>query len=173
MSPRLSLGLEAGHPLAQGLDTDARCGSELAHRPARPENAADRFRSTQRRQPSIPVAVHPILARPLKFHDSSFLCLDRMESLWKDHSWTISNSKGTAMTGTASQFTGGIPENYGTGLGPNIFQDYAADLARRAGATAAHSVLELAARTGIAQASRSSSPRPMPWRCPSRTRSSI
>jgi SAM-dependent methyltransferase len=53
------------------------------------------------------------------------------------------------MTGAASQFTGSIPENYDAGLGPNIFQDYASDIARRAGATGAGSVLELAAGTGI------------------------
>lgn len=53
------------------------------------------------------------------------------------------------MTGTASQFTGTIPENYDGGLGPNIFHDYADDLARRAGASGAGSVLELAAGTGI------------------------
>ncbi len=53
------------------------------------------------------------------------------------------------MTGTASQFTGSIPENYDNGLGPNIFVDYADDIARRAGAAGAASVLELAAGTGI------------------------
>jgi SAM-dependent methyltransferase len=53
------------------------------------------------------------------------------------------------MTGNASQFTGSIPENYDSGLGPNIFEDYASDLARRAGRTGAGSVLELAAGTGI------------------------
>ena len=53
------------------------------------------------------------------------------------------------MTGSASQFVGSIPENYDTGLGPNIFHDYADDLARRAGASGAASVLELAAGTGI------------------------
>jgi SAM-dependent methyltransferase len=53
------------------------------------------------------------------------------------------------MTGTASHFTGSIPENYDSGLGPNIFVDYADDIARRAGAAGAASVLELAAGTGI------------------------
>jgi len=53
------------------------------------------------------------------------------------------------MTEAASQFVGSIPENYDNGLGPNIFHDYAKDLARRAGATGAGSVLELAAGTGI------------------------
>lgn len=53
------------------------------------------------------------------------------------------------MTETASQFVGSIPGNYDNGLGPNIFQDYAEDLARRAGASGAGSILELAAGTGI------------------------
>lgn len=53
------------------------------------------------------------------------------------------------MTHAASQFVGNIPENYDKGLGPNIFHDYGEDLARRAGASAARSVLELAAGTGI------------------------
>jgi SAM-dependent methyltransferase len=49
----------------------------------------------------------------------------------------------------ASQFVGDIPINYDNGLGPNIFHDYAEDLAQRAGASGAGSVLELAAGTGI------------------------
>jgi len=53
------------------------------------------------------------------------------------------------MTEGAAQFVGSIPENYDRGLGPNIFIDYAADLARRAAATGARDVLELAAGTGI------------------------
>jgi len=53
------------------------------------------------------------------------------------------------VTNVTSQFVGSIPENYDSGLGPNIFHDYALDLARRAGALAAGSVLELAAGTGI------------------------
>jgi len=53
------------------------------------------------------------------------------------------------MTGSANQFVGSIPENYDSGLGPNIFHDYADDLALRAGASGAASVLELAAGTGI------------------------
>jgi len=53
------------------------------------------------------------------------------------------------MTETAAQFTGSIPENYDNGLGPNIFHDYADDIAQRAGALGAGSVLELAAGTGI------------------------
>ncbi len=53
------------------------------------------------------------------------------------------------MTQNASQFVGSIPENYDAGLGPNIFHDYADDLARRAGETGARDVLELAGGTGI------------------------
>ena len=53
------------------------------------------------------------------------------------------------MPETASNFVGTIPENYDKGLGPNIFVDYAEDIARRAAATGATRVLELAAGTGI------------------------
>jgi SAM-dependent methyltransferase len=49
----------------------------------------------------------------------------------------------------AVRFTGGIPASYDTGLGPNIFIDYAADLARRATAAMPARVLEIAAGTGI------------------------
>ncbi len=47
-------------------------------------------------------------------------------------------------------FAGSIPEHYDRGLGPHIFEDYAADLAERAGALRPSAVLELAAGTGIA-----------------------
>ena len=53
------------------------------------------------------------------------------------------------MAETNVQFVGSIPENYDRGLGPNIFADYAEDLALRAGRVGAGSVLELAAGTGI------------------------
>ncbi len=53
------------------------------------------------------------------------------------------------MTDTASNFTGSVPENYDKGLGPNIFHDYAEDLARRAAAVMPGRVLELAGGTGI------------------------
>jgi ubiquinone/menaquinone biosynthesis C-methylase UbiE len=53
------------------------------------------------------------------------------------------------MTEVTSQFIGSIPENYDTGLGPNIFHDYGEDVARRAGETGAADVLELAGGTGI------------------------
>ncbi len=49
----------------------------------------------------------------------------------------------------AAQFTGSIPEHYERGLGPVIFTDYAADIARRVSARAPMRVLETAAGTGI------------------------
>ena len=54
------------------------------------------------------------------------------------------------MTGQASRFTGSIPGHYDRGLGPHLFIDYAADLARRTVACKPRHVLELAAGTGIA-----------------------
>jgi ubiquinone/menaquinone biosynthesis C-methylase UbiE len=53
------------------------------------------------------------------------------------------------MSSQASQFVGSIPVNYDNGLGPHIFVDYAADLARRVAAAKPASVLEIAAGTGI------------------------
>ena len=53
------------------------------------------------------------------------------------------------MTDQMVQFTGGIPENYDRGLGPHIFVDYAADIARRTAATDPRTVLEVAAGSGI------------------------
>lgn len=53
------------------------------------------------------------------------------------------------MTGSASQFVGDVPGIYDRNLGPNIFQDYAADIAARAAALKPSNVLELAAGTGI------------------------
>jgi ubiquinone/menaquinone biosynthesis C-methylase UbiE len=49
----------------------------------------------------------------------------------------------------AAHFAGTIPENYDSGLGPYLFVDFAADLARRAVAAHPSSVLEIAAGTGI------------------------
>jgi len=49
----------------------------------------------------------------------------------------------------ATQFVGDIPGNYDRLLGPNIFEDYAADIARRAAGLKPQRVLELAAGTGI------------------------
>jgi ubiquinone/menaquinone biosynthesis C-methylase UbiE len=46
-------------------------------------------------------------------------------------------------------FVGGVPENYDRGLGPMIFVDYAADIARRAAALHPLRVLETACGTGI------------------------
>lgn len=46
-------------------------------------------------------------------------------------------------------FVGSIPQHYDQGLGPMIFVDYAADLARRAAAGKPKRVLETAAGTGI------------------------
>jgi SAM-dependent methyltransferase len=53
------------------------------------------------------------------------------------------------MSGSASQFVGDIPAHYDAELGPNIFADYADDLAARARACAPARTLELAAGTGI------------------------
>ena len=49
----------------------------------------------------------------------------------------------------AASFVGDIPGNYDRGLGPVIFADYAADVARRTAACNAERVLEIAAGTGI------------------------
>ncbi len=48
-----------------------------------------------------------------------------------------------------ASFIGNIPEHYDRGLGPVIFADYAADIARRAAACNPARVLETAAGTGI------------------------
>jgi ubiquinone/menaquinone biosynthesis C-methylase UbiE len=53
------------------------------------------------------------------------------------------------MSGDAASFIGNIPEEYDRGLGPMIFVDYAADMARRVTSLAPKRVLELAAGTGI------------------------
>ncbi len=53
------------------------------------------------------------------------------------------------MTEAASRFVGSIPQIYDTGLGPVIFEGYAADMAERAARAGAGAVLELAAGTGI------------------------
>jgi SAM-dependent methyltransferase len=53
------------------------------------------------------------------------------------------------MANTASQFVGNIPANYDRGLGPHIFADFGADIARRAAAPSPKRVLEIAAGTGI------------------------
>ncbi len=53
------------------------------------------------------------------------------------------------MSDSAASFVGGIPEEYERGLGPIIFADFAADMARRIAATQPLQVLETAAGTGI------------------------
>lgn len=53
------------------------------------------------------------------------------------------------MSGNAASFIGNIPEHYDAGLGPVIFIDYAADIARRTAACSPARVLETAAGTGI------------------------
>jgi ubiquinone/menaquinone biosynthesis C-methylase UbiE len=46
-------------------------------------------------------------------------------------------------------FVGDIPAHYDRGLGPHLFVDYAADIARRAAAGRPRRVLEIAAGTGV------------------------
>lgn len=53
------------------------------------------------------------------------------------------------MTNHAASFVGSIPENYDKGLGPQLFEDYGAELARRVAAHGPATTLELAAGTGI------------------------
>jgi SAM-dependent methyltransferase len=53
------------------------------------------------------------------------------------------------MSGDTASFIGNIPEHYDNGLGPVVFVDYAADIARRAAACNPTRVLETAAGTGI------------------------
>ena len=48
----------------------------------------------------------------------------------------------------AASFIGNIPQHYDRGLGPIIFADYAADIARRVAALKPARVLETAAGTG-------------------------
>ena len=53
------------------------------------------------------------------------------------------------MAGEASGYVGNIPQHYDQNLGPLLFTDYAADLARRIAMLNARRVLETAAGTGI------------------------
>ena len=53
------------------------------------------------------------------------------------------------MSSDSARFTGSIPEHYDRILGPIIFADYAADIARRTAASCPPRVLETAAGTGI------------------------
>ena len=56
---------------------------------------------------------------------------------------------GVDVTEQAARFIGSIPENYDEHLGPHIFAEFAADLARRVANLHPLQVLELAAGTGI------------------------
>lgn len=53
------------------------------------------------------------------------------------------------MSGQAAAFIGSIPDHYNRALGPMIFADYGADIARRVAARRPMRVLETAAGTGI------------------------
>ena len=53
------------------------------------------------------------------------------------------------MSGNIADFSGNIPENYDSGMGPVIFAGYASDMARRAASGSPSRVLETAAGTGI------------------------
>jgi ubiquinone/menaquinone biosynthesis C-methylase UbiE len=53
------------------------------------------------------------------------------------------------MAGEASGYVGNIPHHYDQNLGPLLFTDYAADIARRIATLNPHRVLETAAGTGI------------------------
>ncbi|MCC3243928.1 methyltransferase domain-containing protein [Methylocystis sp. WRRC1] len=53
------------------------------------------------------------------------------------------------MTAETARFVGDIPLHYDRGLGPVIFEDYAADIAWRAALRGPREVLEIAAGTGI------------------------
>ena len=53
------------------------------------------------------------------------------------------------MSSNTANFIGDIPEEYDRGLGPMIFVDYAADMARRVASLVPAHVLEVAAGTGI------------------------
>ena len=53
------------------------------------------------------------------------------------------------MSGSSADFSGNIPENYDSGMGPVIFTGYATDMARRVASGSPSRVLETAAGTGI------------------------
>ena len=53
------------------------------------------------------------------------------------------------MSGNLADFSGNIPQNYDSGMGPIIFAGYAADIAQRIASHAPSSVLETASGTGI------------------------
>ena len=56
---------------------------------------------------------------------------------------------GAVMSGNLADFSGNIPQNYDSGMGPIIFAGYAADIAQRIASHAPSSVLETASGTGI------------------------
>lgn len=53
------------------------------------------------------------------------------------------------MAGEPSGYVGNIPQHYDRSLGPLLFTDYAADIARRVATLGPRAVLETAAGTGI------------------------
>ena len=53
------------------------------------------------------------------------------------------------LSSNAASFVGDIPSHYDTGLGPNIFVDYADLIVQQCQAQSPQSVVELAAGTGI------------------------
>jgi SAM-dependent methyltransferase len=53
------------------------------------------------------------------------------------------------MSGNLADFSGNIPENYDSGMGPIVFSGYATDMAHRAASGSPSRVLETAAGTGI------------------------
>jgi len=53
------------------------------------------------------------------------------------------------MTSNSANFIGNIPHHYDAGLGPVVFVDYAADMARRVGVCPVSRVLETAAVLGL------------------------
>src|SRR5689334_3592746 len=61
----------------------------------------------------------------------------------------VSERGGMAMAGESSGYVGNIPQHYDQNLGPLLFTDYAADLARRVATLNPCRVLETAAGTGI------------------------
>ena len=53
------------------------------------------------------------------------------------------------MSGNLADFSGNIPQNYDSGMGPIIFAGYAADVAQRIASHSPSSVLETASGTGV------------------------
>src|SRR5215208_5553161 len=61
----------------------------------------------------------------------------------------LSRTREAIMKDDAAGFTGSVPQYYDQGLGPMIFIDYAAEMAKRVRASNPTRVLETAAGTGI------------------------